>query len=124
MKGSLTVEASYIVPMCLIAVLIVCYLGIFEYNQAVLQMTGYECLLLVMGNDDMSEEEQKEMLLKRTKEIAQERVLSMESVDVRVKMTATKVWIEFECIQTLPHRNMEVSVVYERTFPELTLRMM
>lgn len=123
MKGSLTVEASYIVPMCFFTVLLICYLGIFEYNQAVLKITGYECLLQVMGNNDIEEEEQKEMLLKKTKEMAQERVLSMESIDVSVKMTATKVWIYFEGMQVLPHVQMEVSAVYERTFPELTLRM-
>lgn len=124
MKGSLTVEASYIVPICFLTVMLICYLGIFKYNQAVLKITGYECLLQVMGNSDMEEEEQKELLLKKTKEMAQERVLSMESIDVSVKMTATKVWIYFEGMQVLPHMQMEVSVFYERSFPELTLRMM
>ena len=45
MKGSLTVEAACIMPFCFLVITIVCVLGIYEYNQAVLQMTGYECIL-------------------------------------------------------------------------------
>ena len=45
MKGSLTVEASFVIPLCFLFLGVIFYLGIYQYNQAVLQMTGYECIL-------------------------------------------------------------------------------
>ena len=37
MKGSLTVEAAFVFPFCFLVIGIVCLLGVFLYNQAVLK---------------------------------------------------------------------------------------
>ena len=48
MKGNLTSEAAYLFPYCFFILSLICYLGIFLYNQAVFELTGYECVLKKM----------------------------------------------------------------------------
>lgn len=123
MKGSLTVEASYIFPFCFVIVGIVCYLGIFGYNQAVLKMTGYECILQALEERNASEEVLKEHLLEKAGQSAGNRTLAVRDLEVSVKTTASKISVSYHCIQTMLNIPLEVTVVYERTFPELTLRL-
>ena len=47
MKGNLTIEAAYLFPFCFFILSLICYLGIFLYNHAVLELTGYECVLVI-----------------------------------------------------------------------------
>lgn len=124
MKGSLTVEAAYIFPLCFLVLGIVCYLGIYEYNRAVLKMTGYECILQTMEERDEDEDGFKENLLRRAEQAAKERTFGMVNLKTSAKITASKVSISLQGVQTIFQAPLEVTVVYERTFPELTLRMM
>lgn len=82
MKGSMTVEASYVFPFCFLIILIVCHLGIFEYNRAVLKMTGYECILQTMELREESEKVMEENLLKRAGETAAGRVLGVRNLEI------------------------------------------
>ena len=68
MKASMTVEASFIVPICFLVIMITCYLGIFQYNQSVLKMTGYECILRTMDERELQENLLKDSLMHRAKE--------------------------------------------------------
>ena len=34
MKGNVTIEAAYLFPFCFLVLGLICYLGIFLYNQA------------------------------------------------------------------------------------------
>lgn len=124
MKGSLTVEAAYIFPFCFLIIGIVCYLGIFEYNRAVLKMTGYECILQTMEERDGAEEAFQENLLRRARQAAKERTFGMTDLEVSAKITTSKISVSLQGIQTMIQTPLEVTVVYERTFPELTLRLM
>lgn len=124
MRGSMTVEASYIFPFCFVVIVIVCYLGIFEYNQAVLKMTGYECILHTMEGREESEELLKENLLKRAEQMAKTRVLGIKDLEVSVKMTASKISVSYRCRQTMLEVPLAVTAVYERTYPEVTLRLL
>lgn len=122
MKGSLTIEAAYIFPLCFLILGIVCYLGIYEYNRAVLKMTGYECILQTMEESD--EDCFKENLLRRAELAAKERTFGMVDLKTSAKITATKVSVSIQGEQRMLQVPLEVTVIYERTFPELTLRMM
>ena len=122
MKGHLTVEASYIFPFCFMVIGIVCYLGIFLYNQSVLKMTGYECILQTLGEFD-TEDEVEEHLLKRVKEAAEARTLAMKDLEIRVKTTISKISVSYQGGQSGLNVPFEVTVVYEKTFPERILRM-
>lgn len=124
MKGSMTVEASYIFPFCLVVIGIVCYLGIFEYNQAVLKMTGYECILQVMAEKDEPEEFLKEKMFNTAEQTASARVLGITDLNVSVKMTASNISVSYSGKQSMLDVPVEVTVVYERTYPELTLRLL
>lgn len=122
MKGSLTVEASYIFPFCFLVIGIVCYLGVLQYDRAVLKMTAYECIFQTI---ESSEKEQwEEMLLKNAEDAAEKRVLGTDSICVSVKITATEISLTYEASYRLLKDPITVSAVYERTFPELTLRML
>lgn len=123
MKGSMTVEASYIFPFCFLVIGIVCYLGIFQYNQAVLKMTGYECILQTMEEREESEELFKENLLRRAEQSAKDRTLGVKELNVSVKMTASKISVSYSCMQKMLEVPLGVTAVYERTNPELTLRL-
>ena len=123
MKGSITVEAAYIVPCCIFILGILCYLGIFVYNQAVLKMTGYEHILHAIEEGVSEEHVFQETLMKKTKETANERTLGVKDLEVIVKMTATKISVSFEGMQNALGVPLEVTSVYERIYPETTLRL-
>ena len=53
MKGSVTIEAAWIFPFCFFVIAIVCCLGIYEYNQTVLKISGYECIVRTMEERDL-----------------------------------------------------------------------
>lgn len=122
MKGSLTVEAAYIFSFCFLILGIICYLGVFEYNRTVLKMTAYECILRSMEEDYHSDDSLKEILLKRLGDALQERTLGMEDCKVVAKITATKVCVSLQGSQKVLQVPLEVTVLYERIFPERILR--
>lgn len=123
MKGSMTVEAAYLFPFCFLIVTIVCSLGIYRYNLAVLEMTGYECILCSVRTDEESEEALKENLLRRAKTFGEGRTLAMGELEVSVKITETKVSVSYRGTQSLLHLPFKVSATYERTHPETVLRL-
>lgn len=123
MKGSMTVEAAYIFPLCLMIIAIVCCLGIFQYNTAVLKITGYNCILNTMGDLVEDNEFLEENLLQNAQKTASQRVLAIKDLKTSVKVTASKISVKYSGTQTLLNIPLEVISIYERTFPELTLRM-
>ena len=123
MKGSLTVEASYVFPFCFFVIFIICQLGCYQYNQAVLKMTGYESIVRTMEERELSDAQIKEHLKSRAETFALERVIGIKDLEVSVKMTSTKIAVTYTGIQTVIESPMEVTAVYERTCPERTLRM-
>lgn len=124
MKGSLTLEAAYIVPFCIFIVGVVCYLGVFEYNRAVLKMTGYECILRTMEERTADDTIFWENLLNRANEEAGLRTFGITELDVKAKITVSQIVLHFQGIQTFFRTPIEVMVAYERTCPELMLRTM
>lgn len=124
MKGSLTVEAAFVFPFCFLVIGIVCLLGVFLYNQTVLKMTGYECILQTMEEREQREEVLLENLLKRAEENGKARTLGIEELNATVRITASKVSLEYQCVQTLLKLPIEISVACDRVYPEISLRLM
>lgn len=123
MKGSVTVEAAYIFPFCFIIIAIVCCLGIFQYNLAVLKMTGYECILCTVGELEEGSEFSEDNLAQSAETSARNRILAIRDLETSVKVTASKISVKYSGTQFLLNIPFEVMAVYERTFPELTLRL-
>lgn len=123
MKGSMTIEGAYIFPFCFIIIAIVCCLGIFRYNLAVLKMTGYECILSTAGELEEDSGFLEDELLKNTGVCAGRRVLAVEDLKTTVKVTGSKISVTYSGTQSLLNVPFQVSAVYERTFPEQTLRL-
>lgn len=123
MKGSLTIEASYLFPFCFFVIFIICQLGCYQYNQAVLKMTGYESIVRTMEERELNDAQIKEYLKSRAETFALERVIGIKDLEVSVKMTSTKIALTYTGIQTVIESPMEVTAVYERISPERTLRM-
>lgn len=121
MKGTLTVEASYLFPFCFWIIGVVCFLGIFIYNQAVLKMTGYECILQSFDEAEMTVLE--ETLLENAQKCAEERVLAVKNLEVTVKSGISKISVSYHGTQTMLNIPLEVTVVCEKIFPERTLRL-
>lgn len=122
MKASLTAEGSYLFPFCFLIIGIVCYLGIFEYNQAVLKLTGYECIFETM--ESSAENVWEEELIRTAEKTAETRTIGVEKLQVSVNITSTKIKLTYACIQKMFQTPIRVTVVYERTFPERTLRIL
>lgn len=122
MKGSMTIEAAYVFPFCFIIIAIICCLGVFQYNTAILKVTGYESIISTIGELEEGNEFLEQNLLKNAKASAGARVLAVGDLETSVKVTATKISVTYTGTQDLLPIPFEVKVVYERTFPELTLR--
>ncbi len=123
MKGSMTVEASYLFPFCFLMLGIVCILGVYIYNVSALQMTGYECILQTMEERSLEKEVLKEELLRRAVQAGEERTIGIEHLDVSVKMTASKVVINYTGTQSLLELPIKVTAAYQRVYPEMSLRL-
>jgi hypothetical protein len=124
MKGSLTVEAAFVFPFCFMIIGIIYALGIFLYNQSVLKLTGYECIVQIMEDRDQKEEILLETLLQRAEETGKSRTLGIENLNAIVRITATKITLKYQCVQRILNLPMEVSVVCDRVYPEMSLRLM
>lgn len=123
MKGSLTVEAAYIFPFCFMVIGLVSILGLFLFNQTVLEMTAYECILHTIEERNLEEETFKEHLLKRAEQVGNERTFGVKELQVSMKMTASKISLTYTGTQSVIGAPIEATAVYERTFPELTLKL-
>lgn len=124
MKASLTVEAAVILPFCFLVIAIVCCLGIFQYNQAILKLTGYECVVHSMELREESESILKESIRKRAEETGKARALGIQNLEVSVGVTASKISVTYSANQRLLRLPLKVTAVYERVYPELTLRLL
>ena len=124
MKGSLTVEAAFVFPFCFLIIGIIYALGIFLYNQSVLKLTGYECIVQIMEDRDQKEEILLETLLQRAEETGKSRTLGIENLNAIVRITATKITLKYQCVQRILNLPMEVSVAYDCIYPEMSLRLM
>lgn len=122
MRGSLTIESAFVFPFCFMVVLIVCQLGIFQYDRAVLKMTAYECILKAVEDEKLTESELIEQLQSRALNNGEERVLGVKDLNAAVKVTASKIVLTFQGVHTMLETPMEVSAAYERFYPELILR--
>ena len=122
MKGSVTIEAAYIFPFCFLIIVIICYLGIFVYNRSILKTTGYESVLWAVESTELSKKDFKQHLVKSAEQTAKTRVLGMESLNAKAEITTSKIRLTFYGMHAMFDLPLEVTVVYERTYPEKTLR--
>lgn len=122
MRGSLTIESAFVFPFCFMIILIVCQLGVFQYDLAVLKMTAYECILKTVEDEKLTESELLEQLQNRALSIGAERVLGVKDLNAAVKVTASKISLTFQGTHRILKIPLEVSAAYERIYPELTLR--
>lgn len=123
MKGSLTVEASLVFPFCFLILALVCCLGIFRYNQAILQISGYESIVMAAEEADSDEKILEKKILENAKALAGKRALSVGALDVSVKVTSGKILLSYRGTQELLSLPLEATAVYDRIFPERTLRL-
>lgn len=122
MKGNMTVEAACIFPFCFLVLSIVCCLGLFCYNQAVLKLTGYEAILLTAKEQGIEGETLEEKVFKTSETLAGKRGLSVKELKTSVKVTSSKIVVTYSGTQSLLSIPFKVTAVYERTFPESPLR--
>lgn len=120
MKGSLTVEAAYLFPICFLIIGIVCSLGIFQYNCAVLKMTGYECILKTL-EEESAEKDLQVHLMERAQIFAEERTVGVKSLITEVKITKSNAAVTYQCVQKFLNVPIEVTVSCERIAPEQTI---
>lgn len=123
MKGSLTVEASLVFPFCLMVIGIVCLLGVFLYDQVVLKITGYECILQTMEQEAISEEAFLGTLKKQAEITARNRTLMLADLQADVKISTSKITLSYQGKQKLWELPINTTIVYQKVFPELTLRL-
>ena len=124
MKGSVTIEAAWMFPFCFFIIAVVSCLGVYKYNQTVLKISGYECIVRTMEERNLEESLVKENLKVRILETATERTLGLKDLQVSIKTTTNKIVVTMKGIQRLLHLPLEVEVFYERVYPERTLQLL
>ena len=124
MKGSVTIEAAWIYPFCFFIIAIVGCLGIYKYNQTVLKISGYECIVRTMEERNLEETQFEEKLKVRILETATERTLGMDELQTSIIMTANKIVVNTKGTQRLLHLPLEVEMTYERVHPESVLQLL
>ena len=77
-----------------------------------------------MEDRDQKEEILLETLLQRAEETGKSRTLGIENLNAIVRITATKITLKYQCVQRILNLPMEVSVVCDRVYPEMSLRLM
>lgn len=124
MKGGLTIEAAWILPFCFAVIGIICCLGVYEYDCAVLKMIGCGCVLEASDSIAGNYGEKERELLETLREQAEAGTLALKNIEVTMKKTNTKILVTYRAVSDFFEIPVEVSVVYERVFPELFLRML
>ena len=124
MKGSVTIEAAWMFPFCFFIIVVVSCLGIYTYNQTVLKIRGYDCIVRTMEERNLEEPLVEENLKVRILETATERTLGLKDLQVSIKTTTNKIVVTMKGIQRLLHLPLEVEVFYERVYPERTLQLL
>ena len=62
--------------------------------------------------------------MKKAEQMARERILGIKELEVTVKMTVSKITVNYQGRQRMFRIPFKVMAVYERTYPELTLRLL
>ena len=83
------------------------------------EVVTYEMFVLPDNVDELF----REKLYERAKEAAQERTFGVQELQITLKVTASKIAINYKGIQSAIGVPMNVDVVYEKTNPEQTLRL-
>ncbi len=122
MRGSMTVEASYIFSICFLIIGVVCVLGIYAYNCSVLKSTGYECILKTREERELGQSAMYENLLFRAREYGNERTFGVSNLDTSLKMSSTTISLTYEGVQSILHLPLKITATYECTSPEKVLR--
>ncbi len=123
MKGSMTIEAAYVIPLSFAVIGVICILGLFQYNRVVLTLTGQECILQIMDERDLEEQGMKVKLLELASCQAEKRTFGLTEVTEEVQMAGGQIVLIYRAKQSvfidLP---LEVKIFYRRVFPEELLR--
>lgn len=122
MKGSMTIEAAYIFPLCFWILGIVCFLGIYQYDRAVLEMTAYECILK-STEQELSKDALKAHICQRAQESGRERTLGAKELNAEVQVTASRVSVTYHCVLNIFEIPLKVTASYEQVDPEEMLWM-
>ena len=93
MKGTMTVEAALVFPFCFFVLAIIGCLGVYKYNQSVLKLSGYECVVRTMEERNLEEQIFKENFSRRMLDAAQNRTLGMKDFEISIKISATKLLV-------------------------------
>ena len=124
MKGSMTVEAALVFPFCFFVLAIIGCLGVYKYNQSVLKLSGYECVVHTMEERNLEEQIFKENFSRRMLDAAQNRTLGMKDFEISIKISATKLLVKIKGVQKLLNLPVEAEVVYQRVHPERVLQLL
>ena len=124
MKGSMTVEAALVFPFCFFVLAIIGCLSVYKYNQSVLKLSGYECVVRTMEERNLEEQIFKENFSRRMLDAAQNRTLGMKDFEISIKISATKLLVKIKGVQKLLNLPVEAEVVYQRVHPERALQLL
>ena len=124
MKGSMTVEAALVFPFCFFVLAIIGCLGVYKYNQSVLKLSGYECVVRTMEERNLEEQIFKENFSRRMLDAAQNRTLGMKDFEISIKISATKLLVKIKGVQKLLNLPVEAEVVSQRVHPERALQLL
>lgn len=123
MRGSITVEASLIMPFCLAVIGVFSWLGVFQYNRAVMKLTACEYIVRFAEQRMQERDEFVRELTGKLEQAAEERTLALREIRASVKVTGSTVVAELNAEQRIIWSGtLNAKASYKITHPETALR--
>lgn len=93
MKGSLTVEAALVIPFSFMILGVICLLGVFQYNQAVVFITGRSYMYEVLDYREHGNAFMEQYLEEQVKAALAERTIGLKEIQVEAKVSTGKIYL-------------------------------
>ncbi len=100
LKGSYTVEASFLLPMILTVIVLIIYLSFFLHDRAVLQSAAYTAAL--RGSQMISGEKVFSEVEKSAKQLIDDRLIGTDEVLTTIDVSGDDVKVSYKGILKIP----------------------
>lgn len=101
-SGYMTIEASMIIPMIIMGIIFVIYVGFYLYDVSVIRQISYVAAMRAGQQKDFTEKEMRQYAKKQLKELLEERLLAVETWEEEIEVNFRKVRISVTAKVRMP----------------------
>lgn len=119
-KGMATIEACVIIPITLIVVMLLVWLGIFFYNKNVMSHAASRAAIMGGQHPEMESEELTEYMIAKVREMLEGKMIFMEDPSIEVSMDYSVISIKITGNMGLPG-SVNMGGIYRKRAWEIAL---